>query len=300
MSNIAGFLGVSLMIALGITYAYHSYFTPVKETRLLVENHDIKAQWDLLDHNITSLTDEIKQLEIRDDNIYRTILDVEPIASTVRQAGVGGSDPFQDINTSDTRESEMVLNTYKVLDKLKKQMYIQTRSYDDLEKILDEKQRMWNSKPAIYPLNYKDIRRTGSGFGWRSHPIFKRLKFHSGLDISAAHGKPIYATGDGIITTTRYSKSYGNVVYIDHDFGYETRYAHMSAFTVKEGQTVKRGDVIGYIGSTGWSTSPHVHYELVHNGKHIDPVPYLNKNLSEEELEKIIEASNEHDLVMDY
>ncbi len=298
--NILGFIGLSLLLAGGLIWGYHTYFTPVKESMLLSENQELVYDYKLLNSKIEAAKAEVEALAHRDDHVYRTILDMEPIAPTMRQAGVGGSNLYVSLEEAGLESSDLILDTYKDLDKVKQQMYIQTRSYDDIEDNLFQKQKMWASKPAITPLAMNDVKRFGSGFRWRTHPLWKVRRFHWGVDISADRGKPIYATGDGWVKKKYYSKSYGNVVFIDHGFGYETRYAHMVKFNVEEGQKVKRGDIIGFIGSTGWSTAPHLHYEVTLNGQHVDPVPYLSKNLSKEEFEKIIEISQTSDLVLDY
>lgn len=298
--KILGFIGVTLLLAGALIIGYHQYFTPVKESMLLSDNQHLHTQFSLLDDELERTREAISKLEHKDDYIYRTILDIEPIAATVRQAGVGGINLYEELENARLEEEGLILSTYKDFDKIKQQMYIQTKSYDEIEEVLFQKQKMWASKPAITPLAMKDIKRIGSGFRWRVHPIFKTKRFHSGLDISVNSGKPIYASGDGWVKKSYYSKSYGNVVFIDHGFGYETRYGHMSAFNVVEGQKVKRGDIIGFIGSTGWSTAPHLHYEVTFNGKHVDPVPYLSKDLSPEEFEKIIDISSTSDLILDY
>ena len=298
--NFMGFLGLSLVLAGGLIWGYHSYFTPVKESLLVLENQDLRDDFDILHEKLNSVREEVDILAHRDDHIYRTILDIDPIAPTVRQAGVGGSNLYSALEDADLSDATLILDSYRDLDKVRQHMYIQTRSYDELEETIFTKQKMWASKPAITPMAMSDIRRIGSGFRWRIHPIFKVNRFHSGLDISADMGKPIYASGDGYVRKAYFSKSYGNVIFIDHGFGYETRYAHMSRFNIEEGQKVKRGDIIGFIGSSGWSTAPHLHYEITLNGKHIDPVPYLSKNLNKEEFEKIIDISQTSDLVLDY
>ncbi|MDH5599646.1 MAG: M23 family metallopeptidase, partial [Cyclobacteriaceae bacterium] len=286
--NLSGFLFLSLLISFGLIYLYTANFASFKETKLIKENAKLTSRYELLNKKLLSTEEIVNELQYKDDNIYRTILDIEPIPPTVRQAGTGGHDKFKDLEELQIPNSGMILSSYQKLDKLKKQLYIQTKSYDEIEDVLYKKKVMWASRPAIHPLNYKDLIRTGSGFRMRNHPILGIYKMHYGIDLTADRGKPVYATGDGVVIRKDRSSSYGNVIYIDHGFGYETRYAHLSMFNIEEGQKVKRGDLIGFVGNTGRSTAPHLHYEVLFNGKFIDPVPFLNKNLSNNEFEKII------------
>ena len=298
--NLAGLLGLALLFAVGMTYIYHANFTSLKESDLMARNQELKDNLEFLNSKLDLQKTHMSQFQKMDDNVYRTLLSLDPIPPTVRIAGVGGTNKFEDIENSEMENKAMVLGLYKKVEKIKGEMYIQTRSYDELEETLNVKKEMWASRPAITPMSREDIKKIGSGFGWRNHPTLGRVKFHWGLDITANTGNPIYASGNGKVVTAHYSTTYGYVVYIDHGFGYETRYAHMSAFNVKEGDAIKRGDLIGFIGSTGRSKGPHLHYEVLYKGEKINPLPYLSKNLSTEEFEKMIEDSHNSDLIMDY
>lgn len=297
--NFLGLLTLSLVMAIGMIYLYQTHFMTIKESNLLTRNQEIKTDFQLLQSKLDQVKSEIEKLQNRDDKVYRTILNLEPIPNTVRIAGIGGTNKYGEFEESLINQ-EMIMETYRNLDKLKGQMYIQTRSYDELEDVLGVKKEMWASRPAITPMSTADIIRYASGFGWRHHPTLGGVKFHWGIDLTADTGDNIYASGDGVIKKAQYSKSYGFVIYIDHGFGYETRYAHMSRFNVNEGDKVKRGDLIGFIGSTGRSKGPHLHYEVLYKGNKINPVPYLSKNLSSEEFEKLIEDSNSSELILDY
>lgn len=297
--NFLGFIGLSLIIAAGLIIGYHKYFTPVKESMLLTKNTELKGNWEHQQHKIELAKNDIAFLREKDDYVYRTILDIEPIPGTMRQAGAGGSNRFINLEDLDLEQEELIISTFREVEKLKQQLSIQKTSYNDVENVLNKKKVMWDSRPAIHPLNYKDIQRTGGGFGMRFHPVYKKYLPHKGLDVTAVIGTEIYATGDGIVKERYHSRTYGNVVFIDHGYGYETRYAHMIDFNVKRGQHVNRGDLIGFVGSSGVSTAPHIHYEVLHNNRQINPVPFLNKNLSNEEYEKIVEISENSNLVLE-
>jgi murein DD-endopeptidase MepM/ murein hydrolase activator NlpD len=175
---------------------------------------------------------------------------------------------------------------------LEKELYIQTKSYDDIVRLAKNKSKMLASIPAIQPLTNKELTRMASGFGMRIHPIYKLKRMHTGVDLAAPKGTPIYATGDGVVRfTKRNPGGYGNEIQIDHGFGYETKYAHLERFEVKPGQKVKRGEVIGFVGTSGSSTAPHLHYEVIHNGNKVNPVHYFFQDLNAEEYEKILELA---------
>lgn len=303
--NFIGFFFLSLSIAAGLIYSYHTYFTPVKQSILLTKNNELKNNWEHQQIKINNSRDEILQLREKDDFIYRTILDIDPIPNTVRLAGTGGNNKYEDLENLDLEQGELIINTFKEVEKLRQQLSIQESSFDDVENILSKKRVMWDSRPAIHPLHIRDIMRTGSGFGMRFHPIHNKMLPHRGLDVRAELGTEIHATGDGVIKKMYRSISYGYVIFVDHGYGYETRYAHMLPFSPEEakaaiGKRVERGDLLGFVGNSGWSTAAHIHYEVLQNGHQINPVPYLNKNLSKEEYEKIAETAENSNLVLEY
>ncbi|MTI22439.1 M23 family metallopeptidase [Fulvivirga sp. RKSG066] len=296
--NILGFLSVSLILALGLIYVYRSNFTPIKESRLLAENHDLKVEWEILKEKLENAYGSAGELQYKDDNIYRVILDADPIPSTVREGGVGGHDKYEDLMSLE--ENQLVIDAYKGLDNLKKKLYIQSKSYDEISSLLTEKEKMWAARPAIQPINNTELKRIAGGFNpKRFHPILKKIHPHEGIDFSADTGTPIYATGDGIVTARYLSTSYGNVVFINHGYGYQTVYAHMSKFNIKRGETVKRGQIIGYVGNTGRSQGPHLHYEVLYNYKAINPINFFQRDLDNEEYEKLIKISENAKIILD-
>jgi len=295
--NILGFLSVSLIIALGLIYVYRSNFTPIRESHLIEENHDLKVEWKILREELNGAYASIDELQFKDDNIYRVILDTDPIANTVRDGGIGGHDKFE--NLMSLEENQMIINTYKKIDNLKKKLYIQNKSYDQLSELITEKEKMWAARPAIQPINNKELSRLHTTFGRRWHPILKRWHPHEGLDFTAPTGTPVYSTGDGIITRADKSSSYGNVIYVNHGYGYQTRYAHLAKYIVDRGQSVKRGDIIGYVGNTGRSQAPHLHYEVLYNYKPVNPINFFQRDLDNEEYEKLIKLSERETIPLD-
>ena len=234
----------------------------------------------------------LDDLQKRDDNIYRLIFEADPIPKSIRKAGYGGVNRYQDL--TGFNNSELVISTSKKIDQVTKQLYIQSKSFDEIIDLAKNKATMLASIPAIQPVSNKDLSRMASGFGNRIHPIYKTKKFHAGMDFSAKTGTPIYSTGDGEISKVKTSrKGYGNHVVINHGFGYKTLYAHMSKYIVKKRQKVKRGDIIGYVGNTGTSVAPHLHYEVHKDGKKINPVNFYYNDLTPEQFEKMLLISSQ-------
>jgi murein DD-endopeptidase MepM/ murein hydrolase activator NlpD len=266
------------------------FFDSPKEKGLKRQISELKANYQIVNDELTKIESVLTDLQERDDNIYRTIFEAEPIHSNVREAGTGGTNNYR--NLEKLENSELVIDVKSRLDKIMKKVYVQSTSYDEIIDLAKNKERMLASIPAIQPISNKDLKRTASGWGYRIHPIYKIRKFHYGMDFTAPHGTEIYATGDGVIEIVNSSKrGYGNKVVINHGYGYKTLYGHMSAFNVKQGQKVRRGDVIGFVGNSGLSTAPHLHYEVMLNGKKVNPVNYYFNDLSAEEYERMIEIS---------
>lgn len=288
--RVLAYLGGSLILAFFYILIFSQFFGTPAERKLKRENHQLISQFEVMTKKLEQIQAVVSDLEERDDNLYRTIFEAEPISNSIRIQGVGGVDRYS--NLEGFNYSDLVINTAKELDALSKRIYIQSKSYDDLIKMAKNKDVMLASIPAIMPISNKDLKRTASGWGWRIHPIYKTRKFHYGMDFTAPTGTDIYATGDGKVIQVRKSKrGYGNKIVIDHGFGYRTLYGHLSRFNVKKGQKVKRGDVIGYVGSTGLSTAPHLHYEVMQNGKKVNPLNYYNNDLTADEYERMIELS---------
>lgn len=286
------FLGASLVIAIIIYGVTYTYIDSPKEKQLKSENAELLSQYAILDKKLEQLTAVLKDIEHRDDNIYRVIFEAEPIADEIRNAGFGGVNRYEELEGYNN--SELIIKTSEKLDMLSKQLYIQSKSFDEVFEMAKNKEEMLASLPAIQPVSNKDLTRMASGYGNRTDPVYKIMKFHAGMDFTAHTGTPIYATGNGkVIQADAESRGYGNHVRIAHGYGYITLYAHMSKINVKAGQKVKRGDVIGYVGSTGKSVGPHCHYEVRKNDEPINPVNFYFNDLTPEQYAIMIELSNE-------
>ncbi|MCE3229828.1 MAG: family metallopeptidase [Bacteroidetes bacterium] len=251
----------------------------------------LKLQYELLNQKMAQAEVVLKDLEVRDDNIYRTIFESEPIAKTIRYGGNGGSDKYSAFDNF--QNADLLISTTERLDRLTKQLYIQSKSFDEVVRLAKSKEKLIASIPAIMPINQKDLAHAvTSGFGWRTHPIYKTQEFHPGMDFAAEQGTPIYATGDGVVERAdNLAQGYGNHVVINHGFGYQTLYGHMSRIKAKVGQKVLRGELIGYVGSTGLSTAPHVHYEVIKNLEKVNPINFYYNDLSPQQYQLLVELS---------
>ncbi|MEM7551179.1 MAG: M23 family metallopeptidase [Bacteroidota bacterium] len=292
--NLLGFFSVALIMAAGIVIAYNAYFESPKEALLKKEVQELEFHYNVLDKEMENANAMLNNLQERDDNVYRVIYEAEPIPNSVREAGVGGAERYREMLDEGLEQEELVLASYQKVDQIKKKMYIQTKSYDEILELARDQDKLLASIPAIQPVANKELKRLASGFGVRYHPIYKVRKMHWGCDFSAPRGTPIYATGDGTIQKTQKSNSalgLGNYVKIDHGYGYVTVYGHMHSFTVQKGEKVKRGQIIGYVGNTGGSTAPHCHYEVIKDGKKINPVKYFFHDINDEEYERLLELA---------
>jgi len=261
------------------------------------EIEQMKLQYQLLNQQLDRVTKLIADLQDRDDNIYRVIFEAEPIPASVRQAGIGGVDRYEKLKGY--TNSDLLVETQKTMDRILGQLYVQSKSYDDVFNLAKNKERMLVSIPAIQPVNNKDLRRIGSYFGNRVDPFYKVHKFHEGIDFSAPVGTEIYATGNGTIEEAGRNAGYGNEIIIDHGYSYKTVYAHLSRVFVRPGQKILRGQIIGYVGNTGKSTSPHLHYEVHKNGVAINPIYFFFNDLTPEEFQMMLELSSQPSQTMD-
>lgn len=289
--QVLSYLAIGVVFAVVTMIIAYNFIDSPKEKQLRREADVMKLQYDLLNKKMNQVQTVLNDLQDRDDNIYRVIFEAEPIPNSIRQAGFGGSDRYKDLEGYDN--SELMKETSERLDRITKQLYIQSKSYDDVVKMAKSKEQLIASIPAIMPLNNKDLKHMPSGYGWRTHPIYKTQEFHPGMDFTAEQGTPIYATGDGKIETAdALAHGYGNHVVINHGFGYKTLYGHMSKIVAKVGAKVKRGELIGYVGSTGLSTGPHVHYEVIRNGEKVNPINFYYNDLSPEQYQVMLELAS--------
>lgn len=286
------FMLLSFSLACGGYLWINQYFETVDELMLEEKNKTLKVSWDVLHHRVEKANRELAAFIEKDDHNYRVILDSNPLPPSIREAGVGGSER---INYKLLKDFPFILYEYQLVEKLQHQLDVEVQSYAEIGKILDDKLAMWAAKPAIQPLSNEDLEYLHIKYGPRLHPILGFVREHKGLDFSADIGTPVYATGDGKVKSAYFSESLGNVIFLDHRFGYETRYAHLSKFNVETGQVVKRGEIIGYVGDTGLSGGPHLHYEVLFLGGHVNPINFFQRDLSNAEYEKLIDlASRPH------
>ncbi len=274
-----------------------NYIESPKEKALIRENENLKLNFNYLNKRVGLAEEVLQNIAERDDNIYRVHFEANPISKAQRKAGFGGLNRYK--NLEGLENSEIIIASTKKIDKLTKEIEVQSRSLDEIEILAKEKIKLLEAIPAIQPVQNKDLKRVASGFGMRMHPIHKRRKMHNGMDFTAKTGTPIYATGNGKVIKASRASGFGNVVYIDHGFGYVTKYGHMSKFNTKKGRYVKRGDIIGYVGNTGLSSGPHLHYEVHKNGKPINPVNFYHGDLTPEEYDIMLEKASQENQSFD-
>jgi murein DD-endopeptidase MepM/ murein hydrolase activator NlpD len=291
--NILGIFSITLGLAVGLIVLYFYYFESPRELMLRNEVSEMEFYYENLKHEVDKLNVILADMEHRDDNIYRVVLGAEPIESAIREAGVGGMDRYAEIKDKSVIHEELIVSLHEAVDKLRRKVYIESKSQDEIVKLAEDKQKLYAAIPAIQPIRNKELVALASGFGMRIHPVYKVQKMHAGIDFAAVIGTPIYSTADGVVDVVQVSFSgYGKMVELDHGFGYRTRYAHMHGFAVHQGQRVKRGELIGYVGDTGLSTAPHLHYEVMINRQQVNPVHYFFNDLNATEYEKIIELAS--------
>lgn len=289
--RIGGYLSAAAVFSVIVVLLFTTFFDSPKEKQLEREIANLEMQYKILNERMIDASTVLAELREKDDDIYRVIFEAEPIPSTVREAGYGGVNRYQ--NLEGYVNSDVIKETNEKLDKLTRQLVVQSRSFDEVIALAKSKEEMLSAIPAIQPVANEKLKRVASGFNWRIHPIYKIRHFHTGIDFTANRGTEIYATGDGVVKEVEIKRNgYGKNIKIDHGYGYVTLYAHMSKFNVRKGQKVKRGEVIGYVGSTGTSTAPHLHYEVIKHGEKINPVNFFFNDLSPEEYERVVELSS--------
>jgi murein DD-endopeptidase MepM/ murein hydrolase activator NlpD len=292
------YLATGAVFSFVVIFLAYTFLDSPKERILKREIEQYQLQFQMINERIAQYDAVLSDLADRDDNIYRVIFEAEPVSNAVRKAGFGGTDRYSKLEGY--KNSEIIINTIKKLDKVHSQLAVQSKSFDEVFNMAKNKTEMLSCIPAIQPLNNKDLRRLSSYYGYRTDPIYKVKKFHPGIDFSAPNGTPIYATGDGVVTEViKANSGYGNTIVIDHGYGYETMYAHIYQFKVKQGEKVKRGQQIATIGSSGKSTAPHLHYEIWKNGNKINPIYFFFNDLTPEEYETVLELSTRQTQSMD-
>ena len=287
-----------LLVLFVLLSSPNDIITTPREKVLNRENENLKLNYQLLQRKFDKIQAVLNDIKKRDNNIYRVIFEADPISNEEREAGYGGVDLYKNING--TSDQDLIKKTLNEADRLEKQLVIQSKSFDEIVKLAKEKEKFLTHLPAIQPVENKDLTRMASGYGMRIHPILKRPRMHWGMDFTAPTGTPIYATADGIVKHAGWkANGFGNHVVINHGFGYETLYGHMSKVAVKKGQKVKRGQIIGYVGNTGLSAGPHCHYEVHINGKKVNPINYYYNDLTPEMYAQLRKMASEENQSLD-
>lgn len=285
------FLLASALFGFLFVFLASQYVRSPKERALARELQHMELQYELLNKKMDEAQAVLANVEERDNAIYRLYFEANPIPEEQRKAGFGGINRYKDLEGFDN--SKLIIETNKRMDILQKQIVVQSRSLDEIAVLAENKEKFLASIPAIQPINTEDLTRMVSGYGYRTDPFTKVRKFHYGMDFTAQRGTPIYASGDGVVTRADNSATgYGNHIRIDHGYGYVSLYAHLYKYNVRANQKVKRGDLIGFVGSTGRSEAPHLHYEVFKDDERINPINFYYGNLSAEEYSRLLERAS--------
>lgn len=288
--RILGFLAGAIVTALIIVVIAFQVIDSPKEMVMRQENNRIKEDYRLLNARVRTMQQQMADLEKRDNHVYREIFEANPIPDSARAKSL---EKQQEVQLAESMEdNELAYSIAATLDKMMNRIASQKKSYQEIEAMIGNKEKMLAATPAIQPVSNKDLSRIASGFGYRIDPVYKTVKMHAGLDFAAPQGTPIYATADGVVRLAgNTGNGYGNHVIINHGYGYETLYGHQYRIKAKVGQKVKRGELIGWVGSTGKSTGPHLHYEVHKNKRHIDPIYFFYNDLTPEQFDRIVKMA---------
>jgi murein DD-endopeptidase MepM/ murein hydrolase activator NlpD len=287
--RIFGFISAALVTSALIIWAYTSFFPTAADKEAELKYELIKDNYNVLAAKTKTLQQQMAELEKRDNEVYRSIFEANPLADSARTQAIEKQQEIAKVNL--IKDDELGNEIAKTLNNITARVAYQRKSYDAIEKLINNQETKLASIPAIQPVSNKQLNRIASGFGMRIHPIYGIAKMHAGMDFTAPQGTPIYATGDGKVTTAGGGTGTGNHVIINHGYGYETEYMHMVRVKVRPGQMVKRGEVIGWVGSTGASTGPHLHYEVHINGSPVDPVYFFFNDLTAEQYDRVLKIA---------
>lgn len=289
--RVMGFMASALVTALIIVSIAFKFIDSPKEKIMRLQYNNVKDDYNTLSQKVKNMQQQMTDLEKRDNQVYRSIFEANPIPDSARAKAMAQEQEIRLVESME--DNDLGYSIAQTLNNLARRMSYQNRSYDEITKLIDKKEDLLAGTPAIQPVSNKDLSRVASGFGYRIDPVYKTTKFHAGLDFAAPQGTPIYATADGIIKTAgNTGNGYGNHVVISHGYGYETLYGHMVRVKVRSGQRVKRGEVIGWVGSTGKSTGPHCHYEVHKNGQTVDPIYFFYNDLTPEQFDRILKMAS--------
>ncbi len=285
------FLLASALFGFLFVFIASQYIESPRERALARELQNMELQYNLLDKRMDEAVAALENVEERDNAIYRLYFEANPIPEEQRRAGFGGINRYKKFEGYDN--SKLIAESNKRLDILEKGIVVQSKSLDEIAILAENKEKFLEAIPAIQPVNNEELTRMASGYGYRTDPFTKIRKFHYGMDFTAPRGTPVYASGDGIVKRVDASATgYGKHIRIDHGFGYMSLYAHLYKYNIKKNQRVKRGDLIGYVGSTGRSEAPHLHYEIFKDGERINPINFYYGNLSAEEFNDLLKKAS--------
>jgi murein DD-endopeptidase MepM/ murein hydrolase activator NlpD len=288
--RVLGFIAASIVTALIIVSIAFNYLDSPKE-KLLRQQYDAARQdYDLLNGQVVKLQQQMVELEKRDNQVYRSIFEANPLPDSARAKQIAQQKEIALIqNMSNSELSNSITNT---LNNLIARVAYQDKSYKEIDNLMKNKEERLLCLPYLQPVSNKDLNRIASGFGMRIHPVLGIARMHGGLDFAAPQGTPIYATGNGVVKVARYETGFGNHVVINHSYGYETVYGHMVKVKVSAGQKVRRGELIGWVGSTGLSSGPHLHYEVHINGTKVNPIYFFIKDLNAEQYDRVLKSAD--------
>lgn len=288
--RIFGFFAAVALTSVLLVLAVQKYFPSANERILQIENGQLKYQVKVLNEQVNGIDDRMAAIEQRDNIVYRSIFEAAPLPDSTRVRSAERIAELQKVGSMG--ENQLASSIAQSLQGLYGRMNAQNKSFDQIEKMVEGKEEFLAHIPAIQPVSNKQLERIASGFGMRIDPVYKIPKMHAGLDFTAPSGTPIYATADGTVTRADFSTGgYGNHVIINHGYGYETLYGHMVRVKARAGQKVKRGEIIGWVGSTGKSTGPHCHYEVHKNGEHVDPVYYFYNDITPDQYDRLLKLA---------
>ncbi len=289
--RVFGFFAAAFVTAALIAYFAFRFVGSPYEKQLRAENEQLEYELQRLNEQVRSINQQMATLEKRDNEVYRSIFEASPIPDSLRTVEAERAEEIAKVES--LPEGQLVYAIDTTVRRIRARITAQQKSYTELAKLVDKKEDILAATPAIQPVSNKDLNRIASGYGYRIDPVYKTIKMHAGLDFAAPQGTPIYATADGVVKTAGQSSGgYGNHVVINHGFGYETLYGHMVRIKARNGQRVKRGEVIGYVGSTGKSTGPHCHYEVHKNGQKLDPVYFFYNDLSPQQFDQLLKQAS--------
>lgn len=288
---------ISLLIGVGLFFLFVMVFPSPREKQLLNKLDALKAQNAFLAEETDRMQLVLTDLQQRDDNLYRALLQAEPIPMSVRLGGIRSEYYYDSI--ARMTDSQLAADLTRKVDVLQNELYVQAKSYDELADYARQQEIRLENIPAIQPVLNKDLTRFASGYGWRIDPVYGTRRFHEGIDFTAPTGTDIYATGNGKVTFAGWRQGYGNCIEVDHGFDYVSLYAHLHKILVRPNQQVKRGDVIGLVGSTGKSTGPHLHYEVHHKGRPVDPRNFYFLDLTPEDYDHMVQILNNAGTILD-